>query len=94
MKKLINQKDSFFVAGSNGMVGKAFLKALKKRGYCEVDKGGEIYNPNREELNLLNYEDVKRWFENNKPKIVIVAAAKVGVYMQIINRLLSFYRKI
>ena len=30
------------------------------------------------DLNLLNSESVKDWFIKNKPKIVILAAAKVG----------------
>ena len=30
------------------------------------------------ELNLKDNEAVKRWFESNKPNIVILAAAKVG----------------
>ena len=35
-------------------------------------------NPNKEELNLLDLEKVFKWFEENKPEVVIIAAAKVG----------------
>ena len=31
MNKLINKEDKIFIAGSNGMVGKALTRALKKR---------------------------------------------------------------
>ena len=34
--------------------------------------------PKRNELNLLNYSDVIKWFDTNRPEIVIIAAAKVG----------------
>ena len=60
------------------MVGNAIVKALKKKGYCDIKKGGKLYKPDRKELNLLNYEDVIKWFKINRPKIVIVSAAKVG----------------
>ena len=38
----------------------------------------EILTPSRNELNLLNFEEVKNWFEENCPDVVILAAAKVG----------------
>ena len=34
--------------------------------------------PAREELDLLNNKAVEIWFRNNKPDVVILAAAKVG----------------
>ena len=32
----------------------------------------------RIDLNLLNYDDVNKWFELNQPSVVVLAAAKVG----------------
>ena len=78
MKRLINKNDSFFVAGHKGMVGNAIVKALKKNGYCDERNGGKLLTATRNELDLTSYENVLSWFKSNKPKVVIVAAAKVG----------------
>ena len=78
MKKKISLNDRFFVAGATGMVGSAICKALKSKGYGNDQKGGEILKPQRIDLNLLNYDDVNKWFELNQPSVVVLAAAKVG----------------
>ena len=78
MKKLISKSERFFIAGSRGMVGQAIVKALRKSGYGEKEYGGTLLTPSRKELNLLNREEVEKWFEINKPTIVVLAAAKVG----------------
>ncbi|MBK16600.1 MAG: GDP-fucose synthetase [Prochlorococcus sp. SP3034] len=70
--------ERIMVAGSNGMVGSALCKLLRKKGYGDQKVGGCILKPSRNELNLLNYSDVKEWFKKNRPSIVIIAAAKVG----------------
>ncbi|WP_288255661.1 GDP-L-fucose synthase [uncultured Prochlorococcus sp.] len=70
--KLIDKKDTIFVAGHTGMVGSALVKELLKKGY------NKLYLPTRKELDLLNNEAVKEWFKKKKPKVVILAAAKVG----------------
>ncbi len=68
----ISADNKFVVFGSNGMVGSAICRALKKNGY------EKIMQPVRKELNLLNYSEVHEWFKLHKPEIVIIAAAKVG----------------
>ena len=78
MQKLISKDERFFIAGSNGMVGKAIVRALKNSGYGEKENKGILLTPSRKELNLLNFRDVEKWFQKNKPTIVILAAAKVG----------------
>ena len=78
MKKLISKSERFFIAGSRGMVGQAIVKALRKSGYGKKEYGGILLTPSRKELNLLNREEVEKWFEINKPTIVVLAAAKVG----------------
>ena len=60
------------------MVGKAIQKVLIKKIYNEISPKGNLLCPKRQELDLLDYEAVKSWFYINKPKIVIIAAAKVG----------------
>ena len=72
----INER--IFIAGSNGMVGSAIKNLLNKKGYGNSKFGGELLCPCRKELNLLNFDEVKKWFRNNQPSIVILAAAKVG----------------
>ena len=79
MKKvLIDLNEKIFLAGAKGMAGRAINRALLAHGYGQKKNGGEILNPSKKELNLLNYEDLKIWFRKNMPTIVIIAAAKVG----------------
>ena len=58
--------NKIYVAGSNGMVGKAIVRALKKSGYGEKGNKGILLTPSREELNLLYIKDVEKWFQKNK----------------------------
>ena len=74
----MNYDDKIFIAGASGMVGSAIKRLLIKKGYGDKKYGGEILCPNRFDLDLLNYESVKKWFSSNNPSIVILAAAKVG----------------
>jgi len=64
--------DKIFIAGASGMAGQAIKRNLIKSGYKN------LLTPLRKELNLFNLEDVKRWFFENQPDIVIIAAARVG----------------
>ena len=77
-EKKINFQDRFFVAGASGMVGSAVCRILNKNGYGQKELGGRIFNPKRDELNLLNENEVEMWFKRNKPSITVIAAAKVG----------------
>ena len=76
MKKKILLNEKIFVAGAKGMAGRAICKSLFKNGYGKNE--GEILKPTRKELDLLDTNAVKKWFEINKPTVVIIAAAKVG----------------
>ena len=78
MTNKIALDDKFFVAGANGMVGSAVCRKLIEKGYGDQKLGGSLLMPSRKELDLLNLENVKNWFEFNKPTVVILAAAKVG----------------
>ena len=70
--KLINIEDKIFIAGHTGMAGSSIKRAFIKKGYQN------LLLPNRKELDLTKSESVKKWFEENKPEVVIIAAAKVG----------------
>ena len=71
-------EEKIFIAGSKGMVGSALVRKLND--YFEIinkDKNS-ILSPDREELDLSDYESVNSWFKLNKPTITVIAAAKVG----------------
>ena len=70
MSKGFNEK--YFIAGHNGMVGSAILRKLN------ANPSNKILTANKSELNLLNKTEVDKFFEKNKPNIVILAAGRVG----------------
>ena len=72
----INKNDKIFIAGSKGMVGSAICRYLKDKNKIVQTKN--LLTPSRLELDLLDENKVNDWFQNNKPDIVILAAAKVG----------------
>ncbi|PCJ82724.1 MAG: GDP-fucose synthetase [Bacteroidetes bacterium] len=61
-----------YVAGHRGMVGAAIVRALELKG------DGNIITRTSEELDLRDRSSVDAFFELKKPKIVYLAAAKVG----------------
>ena len=69
---LISKDNKIVVFGAKGMAGSAISRSLKKNGYIN------ILEPSRRQVDLLNFSEVKNWFEVAKPEIVIIAAAKVG----------------
>lgn len=66
------KKKKIYVAGSNGMVGSAITRELKRNEYQN------ILMRSSSELNLTNQNSVEIFFKEEKPEIVILAAAKVG----------------
>ncbi len=67
------QKTSkIYIAGHRGLVGSAIVKNLESKGYTNL-----IYRTHKE-LDLTNQNEVKIFFEKEKPEYVILAAAKVG----------------
>ena len=69
---LVNKNSKIFLAGHQGMVGSAILKKLKENGYQN------IITRNRKQLDLLDQNKTKKFLKINNPKLVIIAAAKVG----------------
>ena len=61
-----------FIAGGNGLVGKAVRKAFLQHSYKD------ILVPRRNELDLLEKENTLNWLIHYKPEIIILCAAKVG----------------
>ena len=72
MASLITPADRLFVAGHRGMAGSAICRALQRAGYSQQ------LTATRQELDLLNPAAVQRWFAEQQPTVVVLAAAKVG----------------
>ena len=69
---MLSKKSKIFIAGHKGMVGSSIQRKLIKIGYKNlllVDK---------KKLNLLDQKKVYNFLTKNKPKLVIIAAARVG----------------
>ncbi len=75
---LLKAEDKIFVAGHNGLAGRAICRSLIKNGFCNPQYGGKLLTIEKRKINLCNYTDVADWFSLNKPDVVIIAAAKVG----------------
>ena len=78
MQKKLFPSDKIFIAGSTGMVGSSVKKKLLEVGYGNESINGRLLTPLKNELNLLDAHAVQKWFNQNKPTVVILAAAKVG----------------
>lgn len=61
-----------YVAGSNGMVGSAIVRALRAKGYIN------LIVKSSKELDLKNQQAVRDFFNQEQPEYVFLAAAKVG----------------
>ena len=75
---LLHKSDKFFLAGSNGMAGRAIYSNLIANDYGNPLYGGSILCPVRSQLDLRNQSQVEEWMRKNRPDIVIIAAATVG----------------
>lgn len=64
-----------YVAGHRGMVGSAIVRELKRQGYTN------IVTRTHDELDLTRQEAVERFFAEERPEYVFLAAAKVGGIM-------------
>lgn len=61
-----------YVAGHRGMVGSAIVRCLEQNGYTNIVKRTS------KELDLRRQDQVEKFFSNEKPDYVFLAAAKVG----------------
>ena len=64
--------DKIYVAGHRGLVGSAIVRSLKRSGY------DNIIGRTHAELDLTNQAAVQAFFEEERPDVVVLAAAKVG----------------
>jgi len=68
----MNKDAKIYVAGHRGLVGSAILRKLQADGYTNL-----IYRTSKE-LDLRDRNQVDKFFEEEKPEYVFLAAAKVG----------------
>ena len=68
----MDKKAKIYVAGHNGMVGSAIVRALNVLGYTN------LLLKTSKELDLRVQSEVHSFFEKEKPEYVFLAAAKVG----------------
>jgi len=68
----MQKSEKIFVAGHRGMVGSALIRGLETPGF------NKLLKHDRSELDLGASEAVTKFFRNEKPEVVIFAAAKVG----------------
>jgi GDP-L-fucose synthase len=65
-------QEPVFVAGHRGLAGSAILRELQRAGYPH------LLTRTRAEVDLADRAAVRRFFSEQKPAIVVMAAAKVG----------------
>lgn len=68
----MQQDARIYVAGHRGLAGSAFVRRLKTTGYTNV------ITRTHAELDLAEQAAVMRYFEQERPQFVFLAAAKVG----------------
>lgn len=71
----MEKNSKIFVAGHRGLVGSAIVRALQKEGF------NNLLLKTRAELDLTNQEAVEKFFAQETPEYVFLAAAKVGGIM-------------
>lgn len=69
---MMNKDSKIYVAGHRGLVGSAIVRNLKSNGF------ENIITRTHSELDLTNQIDVRKFFEEERPEYVFLAAAKVG----------------
>lgn len=72
---LLEKDAKIYVAGHRGLVGSAIMANLKARGFTNV------IGRTHAELDLLDGDAVRRFFDDERPDAVVLAAAHVGGIM-------------
>src|SRR2546421_9293535 len=69
---MMDKSEKIFVAGHRGMVGSALIRRLESEGFSN------LLVRDRSKLDLRDESAVTKFFAQEKPALVILAAAKVG----------------
>lgn len=76
---MLSKDSKIFVAGHRGLVGSAIWNNLESRGYRN------LVGRTHAELDLMNPQAVKEFFDAERPDTVVLAAAHVGGIMANLN---------
>ena len=68
----MKNSDKIYIAGHNGLVGSAIVRALQNKGYTNL-----IYKSSKE-LDLRNQSAVNNFIEQERPQFIFLSAGKVG----------------
>ena len=68
----MKQEAKIYVSGHGGMVGAALMRQLQAGGY------NNLVTRTRAELDLTDQAAVREFYEEEKPEVVVIAAARVG----------------
>src|ERR1700732_109971 len=68
----MDKSEKIFVAGHRGLVGSALIRRFEAEGF------GNLVKRDRSQLDLADEEAVRKFFAQEKPAVVVFAAAKVG----------------
>jgi len=68
----MDKNTKIYIAGHLGMVGSAIKRNLEEKGFTN------FVTRTVDDLDLLNEQEVIKFFEKEKPEVVVLAAAKVG----------------
>ena len=71
----MDKQTKIYVAGHRGLVGSAIWNNLQQKGYTN------LVGRTHAELDLLDGVAVRRFFDEERPEAVILAAAHVGGIM-------------
>ena len=68
----MNKSSKIYIAGHRGLAGSAIMRELQRQGYAN------LVTRTHAELDLEDAAATQRFFEQEKPEVVFLAAAKVG----------------
>ena len=71
----MEKTSKIYIAGHRGLVGSAIWNNLKSKGYTN------LVGRTHKELDLLDGQAVKQFFDEEQPEYVVLAAAHVGGIM-------------
>ena len=72
---MLDKNSKIYIAGHNGLVGSAIWNNLKQRGY------NNLIGRSHSELDLTDQVAVRKFFDEERPDAVVLAAAFVGGIM-------------
>lgn len=75
MIDMLDKNSKIYIAGHHGLVGSAIWNNLKQRGYTN------LVGRSHSELDLTDQAAVKKFFDEERPDAVVLAAAFVGGIM-------------